>query len=93
VSYECWFSATGGCSPAVAANTDDFAESDLSVEPREADALVREYRHCGGLLLEMIQLQDQRIALPAVRAGMRSEVAQHVSLGAKPPSAERFSRL
>jgi hypothetical protein len=56
VSYECWFSATGGCSPAVAANTDDFAESDLSVEPREADALVREYRHCGGLLLEMIKL-------------------------------------
>lgn len=93
MSDRCWISAAGRCPAAVTADTDDFAQSNLCIESREADAIMRERGHEPDFLAEVIKLEDHRVALAAVGARMRGEVVQYMSLGAQPPSAERFSGL
>jgi hypothetical protein len=63
------------------------------IEPFWPDAAVRQGTHAGNLLAEVIELEDDRVTLPAIHARSRSQILEHVRLRSQSAALERVSGL
>jgi hypothetical protein len=72
--------AQGGAST-MTTRADDLAERHLSLDPPESISLMYQHGDIGRLVSNVIELQDERVGQPAVRASRRCKKAEHVAPG------------
>jgi hypothetical protein len=63
----------------MAIRADDFAARDLGLNARKGVALMYQLGDTGGLLANMVELQDERVQKPAVGAPLIGQKAEHVA--------------
>jgi hypothetical protein len=63
----------------MAIRTDDLTARNLGLNARKGVALVNQHGDPGGLLANVVELQDERIRKPAVSAPLIGEKAKHVA--------------